>query len=480
MEGVVHILKRFISATIIISTFILILNFILLGVFVFKGMDEGQSPERVAQNVVANLRLKDQNYHLNQSSQQLLKQENAWAMLVDNNGQVVWNCSLPEEIPLHYTITDVAKLSRHYLMDYPVFVWEHTDGLVVIGYPKKSIAKYPLYFAADWIKSLPLRFVILFIGNIGLTLLLSILIGTRLIKSIKPLVGGIHALANEESAYVESKGVFNDLAISINHTSEMLQEKNKALKARDEARSNWIAGISHDIRTPLSMVLGYASQLEEHSLVPKKQQVQAAIIRQQAEKLRSLVNDLNLVSMLEYDMQPLHLTTVRLSALARHVASDFLNNGLHERFTISLDIANENIKVEADEKLLVRAVANLIQNSITHNPDGCDILLKTSFFPKSETCHFTVSDNGKGIPQDKLSDLLHLPYSSKRKQAITNGHGLGLPMVAKIAEAHNGQLLLESTDGNGLTAIIELPFSCSSNTIKTRPVSLDSTNLIEE
>ncbi len=89
------------------------------------------------------------------------------------------------------------------------------------------------------------------------------------------------------------------------------------------------------ISAPLSMTLGYASNLEEQVNLTGKQRQQAAIIRRQGEQLRSLVSYLNLVSILEYDMQPLQLKLVRLSTLARTVASDIINNGLDERYPIT-------------------------------------------------------------------------------------------------------------------------------------------------
>ncbi len=299
MDGVVHILRRFIGVTILICILLFIFNFIMLGSFVFNGMNEKQSPKKILENVVLNLEHKGKSYVLGKPAKKLLAQNHAWSMLIDNTGKVKWNYNLPKEIPLSYTLIDVAKFSRNYLMDYPVFVWKHNDGLVVVGYPKKSYAKYQFYFPISWISSLPMRIVTLFVSNIVLALFLSILIGTKLIKSVKPLIAGVHALSKEEPTYVEVKGIFSDLAESINHTSDILQEKNTALKARDEARSNWIAGISHDIRTPLSIVLGYASELEENMAIPVEQRQQAGIIRKQAQKLRSLVSDLNLVSMLE-------------------------------------------------------------------------------------------------------------------------------------------------------------------------------------
>lgn len=457
MDSITRILRRFIGVTILICVFLFILNFIMLGSFVFKGMNGEQSPQNVLRHIVLELERKDTSYVLGESAKNLLVQDHAWAMLIDNTGKVIWNYKLPEEIPLSYTLIDVTKFSRNYLMDYPVFVWEHEDGLVVVGYPKRNYAKYQFHFPVSWISSLPMKIMVLFIGNIALALLLSILTGLWLIKSVKPLIAGVHALSNEEPTYVETKGIFSDIAKSINHTSDMLQEKDATLRARDEARSNWIAGISHDIRTPLSMVLGYASELEQNIDVPMEQRQQAEIIRNQAQKLRSLVSDLNLVSMLEYEMQPLNLKSIRLSMLARKVASEFLNNGLDERFIITLDIPNENIKVKADEKLLLRAINNLVQNSITHNPDGCEIFLKTCLFSDNLTCCFIVSDNGKGVPRDELSDLIELPYSSSRKRSVHNGHGLGLPMVARIAQAHHGQLVLESEIGEGMKTVIQLP-----------------------
>lgn len=457
MEGTVRILRRFISATMIISLFLLILNFILLGVWVFKGMDEGHSPGAVIQNVAEGLHPSSNSYSLDSSSSKLLKQNNAWAMLINDTGHIVWNYMLPDELPEIYSLTDVAKLSRNYLMDYPVFVWEHDEGLVIVGYPKESLAKYQHILPTSWVSSLPLRMASLIIGNIALALLLSLFIGSRLIRSIRPLTQGIQQLAEDQEIYVEPKGVLSNLAQSVNRASALLRQRNDSLKNRDEARSNWIAGISHDIRTPLSMVLGYASDLEENNDIPAEQRQQASIIRQQAEKLRALVSDLNLVSMLEYEMQPLNKKHIRLSPLTRQIASEFLNNGLDERFMLEVEVLDESAQVNGDERLLIRAIGNLIQNSINHNPDGCLIQLQTSFDTNNKTCSFIIADNGRGISQKQLSDILELPFSSKRKHPRQHGHGLGLPMVARIAKAHQGHLTLSSDVGKGLRAEIVLP-----------------------
>ncbi|GFN32222.1 sensor histidine kinase [Paenibacillus xylaniclasticus] len=462
MDGMIRILRRFVVTTIIISIFLVICNFILLGIVVFKEIHVRPSPESVAGEVAGGLALQDDTYMLGDHAIKLLEDNQAWAMLISNNGQVEWEYELPPDVPLAYGLVDIAKLSRYYLMDYPVYSWEHKDGLIVVGYPKSSYGKYQFNFVTDWVKALPLRILWLMLLNAAIALLLSILIGARLIKGIRPLVAGVHSLARDQAVQLDAKGIFSDLSQSINAASAILQDKTTALKARDEARSNWIAGISHDIRTPLSMILGYASEMEDNTDLPDEQRQQAGIIRRQGEKLRSLVSDLNLVSMLEYEMQPLHRKPVRLSVLARQVVADCLNNGLDERYDIELQLADEEGQINGDEKLLLRAISNLVHNSVRHNPQGCRIVVETSLSQDCTQYRIIVSDNGRGIPQEQLTEITELPYSSRRKLPVQQGHGLGLPMVARIAKAHDGCLSLESNEEQGgLKAVMEFPLKAS-------------------
>lgn len=458
MQGVMTMLRRFIGATMLLSLLLMAFNLVLLSTIVFSE-NKQRNPESVVKEVAEQLEVHPDRYRLAAPAAKLLDEHEAWAMLLDSKGEVVWEYRLPKQLPRTYSIVDVAKFSRHYLLDYPVFVWEKGAGLLVVGYPQNTYAKYQVSYFKDWIQSLPLRLVLLLVCNLVLFIVLSVCLGAWCMRSIKPLVNGIYGLTKQEPIQVKAKSIFRDLADSINAASRMLREQNRALKAKDEARSNWIAGISHDVRTPLSMILGYASDLEEHPDLPLEQRQQAGIIRRQGEKLRSLIHDLNLVSMLEYEMQPLSIKELRVSAVVRQAASDFLNQGLDtDRYAIELQLNDEKIKVRADEKLLLRAVSNLVQNSIIHNPQGCRIVLRTASDPERSMCLLIVSDDGQGTERSELPDLLKLPYSSTRKRSRKHGHGLGLPMVARIATAHGGRLLLASDLNEGFQATLELPY----------------------
>ena len=222
MEGITRILQRFVTTTILISIFVLIFNFVLLGTLVFNETNQQIPPEGLLKKISQNLDKQDNNYHLDENTAKILQHNQAWAMLISEDGHVQWDYHLPSDVPRFYNLVDVAKLSRYYLLQYPVYTWEHKNELIVVGYPKGSHWKYQFTFLSDWLREIPLRLCVLLLFNVGITLLISVVIGTRLIRGIRPLVSGVHNLAREELVQLDSKGIFGDLAQSINSASTKL------------------------------------------------------------------------------------------------------------------------------------------------------------------------------------------------------------------------------------------------------------------
>lgn len=173
---------------------------------------------------------------------------------------------------------------------------------------------------------------------------------------------------------------------------------------KDNTRAEWIRGISHDVRTPLSIIYGYACEIEDNSSLPFSVQKQAKTICQKSEKLQSLIADLNLTTKLEYSMYALKKNTVNAVELIRQVASEFLNE-LPEQYEIEIakDSADKPIFLNGDDFLLYRMLRNLVDNSITHNPNGCKITLYAG--TDVDRCLFEISDTGCGIATPQLSLL---------------------------------------------------------------------------
>ena len=142
----------------------------------------------------------------------------------------------------------------------------------------------------QFIANLPKTILIVLALNVLIIFLIYMAANTKLLKSVKPITDGIQALHTGQPVVLKEKGVLSEIAANINQTSEVLQSQNYQLKKKETARANWIAGVSHDIRTPLSMVMGYASQLESNKQLPEEERQKAAVIVKQSQRMKNLIN----------------------------------------------------------------------------------------------------------------------------------------------------------------------------------------------
>ena len=329
-----------------------------------------------------------------------LRGRGCWAMLLDAGGAVVWSQDLPGDLPRAYGPAQVAAFSRWYLADWPVKVWAVGDGLFVLAQPRGSEWKYQVEMPTEQVGFWPVWGAAMLAVNAGL------------------LLGA---------------------AAFITH---------RAARRRDAARSEWIAAISHDVRTPLSMVLGYAAALEEAPELSGEQRRQAGLIREKGEQLRGLIADLNLTNRLEYAMQPLKREWLSPAALVREAAADFLNedlDGLHP-VEVSISPAAEQLRLLGDRQLLARMLENLIRNSVRHNPQGCAV--RVSLARRGRRLHLSVSDTGRGFSREQL-------LNRGEGAQDEGGHGLGLRIVRDVARAHGGRARFDNTPEGGGRCVID-------------------------
>ena len=414
------------------------------GGIVFKEYGSA-SPANMLEAVAADLSASG----ISEERLQELNHNQIWAMLLDASGRCIWEASLPEGIPTRYTIQDVAVFSKGYLQDYPVFVRNTDNGLLVLGYPKDSFMKLTgNYFPIRAIRIFPLFITGILAIDIVLLFLVYYFSKRKISKNTEPIMASIKTLSTGKPVDLSIRGELSEIADSVNQASQVLSRQN-------QARANWISGVSHDIRTPLSMIMGYAQRIARDHAASENIQREAEIIQAQSVKIKDLVQDLNLVSQLEYEMQPLHKEPVRLSKLLRSYAADLLNTGIDERHSIEVLISPEAepVAVECDARLISRAIGNLVQNSINHNPQGCNILL--SLDCSSEDVSITVADNGVGMPAEGLRELKEKPhYMESTDEQLDLRHGLGLLLVRQIMGAHGGTMEIKSAPQDGYQTIL--------------------------
>ena len=380
-----------------------------------------------------------------------LRSNRIWAVYLDLDGNTAWEVDAPKDIPEHFTIQDVAVFAKGYLADYPVFIRNADDGMLILGYPRDSYMKLSSnYLSQRSIAALPFFVMGIFAADLAILFLAYYFSKRKILRSTEPIIASIKTLSDGKEVSLTVGGELSEVANSVNKASRILSRQN-------EARANWISGVSHDIRTPLSMIMGYAQRIASDHEAGDNVRQEAVIIQGQSEKIRDLVQDLNLVSQLEYEMQPLHQQSVRLSKLLRSYTAELLNTGLPDSYSIEIEISPvaETVTFDCDERLMIRAVNNLVQNSIRHNPDGCDIMLGLSC--TDEAISISVSDNGVGLSDEKLRELREKPhYMESTDDRLDLRHGLGLLLVRQIVEAHSGEMQLQNGNQKGLC--IELVF----------------------
>lgn len=439
MKSLLKIYGRYIGSTWVILAILCMVNFSVLAWITLDRVIhyEHEFPKdfrKMAELLVE--RDSENELFLTQQGKDFLEEKGyAFLMLLNDAGDVIFAWNLPKDLKDHYTAGEISAFSRWYLSDYPVKVWKTREGLLVAGGQKNSLWKFTLELPMGFMEHIGQYLYI--IAGANLMIILSVIgfLGYRYYKSLFPLSEGIEALSRNQRIHLAEKGAAGELAGRINRTSDILERQRQMIQKRDMARTEWIAGISHDIRIPLSVIMGYADELMENENLEESDRIRAGVIRNQSIKIRQLIEDLNLTSKLEYNMQPLRVTSFYPAALLRTLAAEFINEGLDGQWEVSLAIEPEleGTILKGDEELIKRAVRNLLSNSTRHNADGCSIWLRGEI--RENSCVIKVSDDGIGIPDKVVRCLLEEDGDTLDEK---KPHIMGLRIVKQIAKAHKG------------------------------------------
>lgn len=452
MNPVRRFFRRYVFSTVGLLALLLFTNIAVL--VVLLGISEVKGPSDRFQIVdfCAHLQGGGSSWQADPEAIGMLKEERAWAMILSPAGQVAWEYQMPAELPRTYSSGDIAQFSRWYLEDWPVTVWALDDGsLAVVGRPKGSMAKYYVSLGRDYYDFLTTLACGIFYINVLLVVVLFIHSARRVEKAMGPILNAIRSLADGKPVRLQEDGELAEINTSLNRAAAYITRK-------DNTRAEWIRGISHDIRTPLSVILGYASELEESGELPPWAREQAGAIRRQSEKLTSLVADLNLTTRLEYALRPIDRKKLDGVELARQAVSEVLNDGLADCYTLTFMEAHpgRHLPVAGDPALLDRMLSNLLRNCIRHNPGGCRITVTVAPAPATAAgCLFIIADDGCGVSPAQLQTLNRGgPLASTQPADPAGEHGLGLRIVRQIVQAHRGRLSFSNTSPHGLTVTI--------------------------
>ena len=315
---------QFILWVLVFAIAILFVDIIICMAVMYKSSDINYTD---ASEIMDSLSYNSGEYILSDEESTQLQKNNEFAFLLDSTGNITWSENMPESLKKSkYTLQDVARFTRYYLDDYPVRTYiVSEDRLLVVGKLNADIWKYTLEYDANNVLTFLEITPVLFIFNIILFIFVSI----RMYKARQRRI--------------------------------------------EEERVEWIAGVSHDIRTPLAVILGNAQMIsKENSMDEIKRK--SEIIESQGLRIRALVENLNITSKLDFGTKRFEKTKVFLSVLIRKIVSNTINAldiDAQSKYDFELNIDDEMQKYEVllNEELFERAVVNLLNTTIRHNPE---------------------------------------------------------------------------------------------------------------
>jgi signal transduction histidine kinase len=239
------------------------------------------------------------------------------------------------------------------------------------------------------------------------------------------------------------------------NAQRLLAEQNRQLFEADRLKDEFVALISHDLRTPLTSIIGYLELTLDDTNVTDEQRTYLNIVERNAERLLHLVNDLLFVARLEAGELDLHPDELDLVSIVRQSVAEAEPRAAAKGIDLSCD-AEGPVPVRVDKGRMFQLLDNLVSNAIKFTPEGGDV--RVSVGPANGVARLEVVDTGIGIPPDEQHHLFQRFFrtSTADDQQIP-GTGLGLYIARAIVEAHGGSISVRSELGEGTSFEVELP-----------------------
>ncbi|MBR0600597.1 sensor histidine kinase [Clostridiales bacterium BAD-6] len=310
----------------------------------------------------------------------------------------------------------------------------------------------PLYPVESTVDILASQLVYVTIISLLLAFALSFLISNKLTRPIVNITKSASKLAKGDYGVIFEGGYYseiNQLADTLNHTS-------KELAKADNLQKDLIANVSHDLRTPLTMVKSYAEMIRDLSGDnPEKRNSHLQVIIDEADRLNLLVSDLLQISKMQSGVESLHISTFNMKDTILSILNSYHILSEQEGYCLCFQ-CDRDIFVTGDESRIKQVISNLVNNAVRYC--GEDKKVTISLTEMTDYIRCEVTDTGKGIPESELEHIWERYYkaSTNHSRNKSSGTGLGLSIVKEILLLHHARFGVNSVVDQGSTFWFEL------------------------
>ncbi|WP_158078780.1 sensor histidine kinase [Clostridium puniceum] len=251
--------------------------------------------------------------------------------------------------------------------------------------------------------------------------------------------------------------LYKELIFQMDNLTEILLENEKQHKLLEENRRQWTAGITHDLKTPLSYIRGYSSMITVQKYQWNSEEIKtfAKKIEEKAVHMETLINDLS-TSLKFYDGDLLlKKDAININLFVKQIVIDLANNPISKDYSFSFESnLNDDILI-IDTQLIGRSLQNIIMNAVLHNISETKI--QVTLDKRDNYFYIQIKDNGKGMDEETLKNMFVKYFRGISTDSPSDGSGLGMALSKQFIEAHDGIIDVESKINKGTCVTIRLP-----------------------
>ncbi len=243
---------------------------------------------------------------------------------------------------------------------------------------------------------------------------------------------------------VNEDNVFNKMIFSVNELIEQLERVQiKSIKAQN-ARKRLLSSISHDIRTPLTSIIGYIDALKDDIAVSREEKKEyLEIISKKSSNLKQLINEIFNMAKLDADEVLINPESLELTEITREVLIEYLPEIKKNNLELKLSLPKTKCFITADYLSIIRIIDNLIKNAIIYGKEGK--VLGIELMESNQEFQLLVWDKGQGIAEHDLDHVFERMYrGDQSRNSINGGSGLGLAIAKSLVEKNQGRIWVES------------------------------------
>ncbi len=342
------------------------------------------------------------------------------------------------------------QLSRNELRQaLPIEVDGQTVGYVLVDMPAAVMERVPPALEADFLRRVNQAIIWGALGATVLALLIGVLLARAISRPVKELTEATQRVARGELGHqvpVHGSDELAQLASSFNQMSA-------DLATEAHLRRQMTADIAHELRTPLSIILGYTEALSDGKLQGKPAIYEA--MYGEAQLLSHLVDDLRVLSLADAGELTLNQTLLAPAELLERTAVAHAALAAQRNIRLETRVAPDLPPLAVDRERMAQVLANLVSNALRYTPAHGVVTLSAE--AQGDRVLLRVSDTGPGIEPEHLPHIFDRFYRADVARTANGESGLGLAIAKSLVEAHGGTIWADSTPGQGATFAIALP-----------------------